>query len=111
MLAGEWEPKRYLINQKWWTQWCDFVNFDSKISLDNSYDLNLLPKQKTATTQQVTEGGYNSRGWFDSQSNNDDGLSISDNESNEDFSQQLYEKPPRITNINLLDPFVPKGMR
>lgn len=42
--TGKWEPKRYLINQKWWVQWCDYVNFDAKISLDNSCDINLLPK-------------------------------------------------------------------
>ena len=45
MQEQAWEPKRYLINQKWWHQWCDFVNFDTKISLDNSCDVNLLPKQ------------------------------------------------------------------
>ena len=39
-----WEPKRYLINQKWWSQWCDYVNFDARIALDNSCDINLLPK-------------------------------------------------------------------
>lgn len=106
MLTGQWEPKRYLINQKWWTQWCDHVNFDSKISLDNSCDINLLPKQKTGDAE-----AYNSRGWFDSQSNADEGLSISEACSNEDQSQQLYERPPRIINIGLLDPYVPKGQR
>ena len=40
-----------------------------------------------------------------------DQLDSADNESNEDSSQQLYEKTPRISNMNLLDPFVPKGMR
>ena len=63
MLTGQWEPKRYLINQKWWSQWCDFVNFDAKTQLDNSCDLNLLPKQKS---QKAESEGYNSRGWFDS---------------------------------------------
>ena len=28
-----------------------------------------------------------------------------------DVSQQLYEKPPRIINIELLDQYVPKGQR
>ena len=85
-------------------------------SKSNSCDINLLPKQKTKTAvvaQQAadTEVGYNSRGWFDSQSNNEeDGLLVSEG-SNEDFSQQLYEKPPRILNMNLLDQFVPKGQR
>lgn len=83
MLTGKWEPKRYLINQKWWSQWCDYVNFDTKISLDNSCDLNLLPKQRSETAAGVTgdKVGYNSRGWFDSQSNKDEGLSVSENGS------------------------------
>lgn len=40
----EWEPKRYLIEQKWWSKWCDYVNFDPQMALDNSFDVNLLPK-------------------------------------------------------------------
>ena len=122
MLSDKFEPmpKRYLINQKWWTKWCDYVNFDSKISLDNSYDLNMQPKQKIAAettthtsnnVQQINTDAYNSRGWFDSQSNGDEGLSVSESESNDVSQQQLYEKPPRIININLLDQFVPKGQR
>ncbi len=23
------EEKKYLINAKWWRQWCDYVNFES----------------------------------------------------------------------------------
>ena len=106
MFSGQWEPKRYLINQKWWSQWCDYVNFDSKIALDNSCDVNLLPKQKS----EAVDGAYNSRGWFDSQNSHS---IVSQTESNnaEDVAQQLYERPPRITNIVLLDQFVPKGQR
>ena len=86
MVTGQWEPKRYLINQKWWTQWCDFVNFDSKTQLDNSYDINLLPKQKSNTSNINNTEAFNSRGWFDTQSNGGDGLSVSETESN-DVSQ------------------------
>ena len=50
--SGMWEPKRNLINQRWWSQWCDYTNFDQKIALENSFDINLLPKQR------ANEGNY-----------------------------------------------------
>ena len=44
--ANEAEPKRYLINQKWWSQWCDFANFDARVALENSFDIKLAGKPK-----------------------------------------------------------------
>ena len=34
-----------------------------------------------------------------------------ESEDSNDVSQQLYEKPPRIVNIHLLDPFIAKGQK
>ena len=80
----EWEPKRYLIQAKWWSQWCDYVNFDSKLQLDNSADHNLLPKPLDSPHIHL--------------------------QSQESDQSQLYEKPSRIVNQNLLaDPV--KGQR
>jgi len=116
MFSGMWEPKRYLINQKWWTQWCDFVNFDSKTSLDNSCDINLLPKKQAKPAKYdravLQEGEpYNSRGWFDSQQSElAEGLSA-DSAAFDEVTPQLYERPARICNVDLLERHVPKGMR
>ena len=73
-MKQEWEPKRYLIQQRWWTQWCVYVNFDTKQHLDNSYDLNLLPKPAPPLSQ----------------------------ESEDSDVSAVYEKPPRINNSGLL---------
>ena len=121
MTNRQWEPKRYLINQRWWTQWCDFVNFDSKLQLDNSCDVNLLPKQKSQLDSRG-KAGYHSQDLLDSQTSEfNDGISAdSDPDSNldrahgsaEDGSHlQLYERPQRICNADLLDPNVAKGLR
>jgi len=36
------EIKRYLINQRWWTSWCDYVNFEHKNAMQKSFDINLI---------------------------------------------------------------------
>ena len=119
MQQQKWEPKRYLINQKWWSQWCDYVNFDAKISLDNSCDINLLPKQSLNDSPETGEQlakhnrkeNQNSHDW-DELDTSREGKSIppADSEDSNDVSQ-LYEKPPRIINIHLLDPFIAKGQK
>lgn len=42
--SGAWEPRRYLIQTKWWSKWCDYVNFDTQMQMENSFDVNLMPK-------------------------------------------------------------------
>ena len=113
--TGCWEPKRYLINQKWWTQWCDYVNFDSKIQLDNSCDINLLPKRRKKQRGENEEvwlnddvdGGDESATDLVIDGHNSEAEDGDDHFQNED--PELYEKPPRIVNLDLLDQFVPKG--
>ncbi len=73
MNLHEWEPKRYLIEQKWWSKWCDYVNFDPKIALDNSFDINLLPKPPRIP-EESPEG-----------------------------PSHFYERPGRVTNASLFE--------
>ena len=116
--SQQWEPKRYLINQKWWSQWCDYVNFDTKIALDNSCDINLLPKQSEPNSPSSKQDQHNSAKRLISHDWNEldtskEAKHFADDESEDsnDVSQQLYEKPPRIVNIHLLDPFIAKGQK
>lgn len=42
------EEKKYLINAKWWRQWCDYVNFESATPRN---DLDLEGKFKNLDAQ------------------------------------------------------------
>ena len=72
-LLHEWEPKRYLIQQKWWSKWCDYVNFDPAIALDNSFDINLMPKPPRLPEEQPEDPSH------------------------------FYEQPGRVTNAGLFE--------
>ena len=79
------------------------------MQLDNSCDINLLPKRRKK------QRGDNDEEWLNDDDVNDEmtDLVIDGHNSDEDHFQnedpELYEKPPRIVNLDLLDQFVPKG--
>ena len=94
------------------------MNFDTKIALDNSCDINLLPKQSEPNSPSSKQDQHNSAKRLISHDWNEldtskEAKHFADDESEDsnDVSQQLYEKPPRIVNIHLLDPFIAKGQK